>query len=78
MANLHTKAYAHIPDSDGKYLLINVVTRRARDLGKGTPPTIPYAEGNFDPLEVAFEEIEAGKLKVRRRNDITNEVEEFD
>lgn len=67
-----------IPIPDGKYLMINVITRRARDLAHGARPTIPYGDGTFDPVELANEELAAGKLKIRRRNDITGEIEEFE
>lgn len=63
--------------ADGRYLLINLVTRRARDLARGAKPSIPYAEGGFDPVEVAQEEWESNKLVVRRHNERTEEYEEF-
>jgi DNA-directed RNA polymerase subunit K/omega len=67
-----------IPATDGKYLVINVLTRRAKDLQKSGKPTIPYAEGNFDPVDVAKEELSRGNLIVRRRNELTNELEKFE
>lgn len=63
--------------ADGKYLYINVLTRRARDLSKGSKPTIPYAEGNFDPIDVAYEELESGKLDFGRRHEVSGEIEDF-
>jgi DNA-directed RNA polymerase subunit K/omega len=67
-----------IPATDGKYLIINVLTRRAKDLQKSGKPTIPYGEGNFDPVDVAKEELSRGNLVVRRRNELTNELEKFE
>jgi len=67
-----------IPDSDGKYLIINALTRRSRDLARGSKPTIPYAEGNVDPLEVAQEEFAKNKVILRRRNDLTGDLEPFE
>lgn len=66
------------PTADAKYLAINVLARRAKDLARTGKPTIAYGEGTFDPLEVAKEEIGRGLLAVRRRNEITNELEKFE
>jgi DNA-directed RNA polymerase subunit K/omega len=74
----HYSEYLGIPATDGKYLAINVLSRRAKDLQKSGKPTIPYAEGNFDPVEVAREELIRGNLSVRRRNELTNELEKFE
>jgi DNA-directed RNA polymerase subunit K/omega len=57
-----------VPDSEGKYMMINVLARRAKELARGGRPSIPYSEG-FDPIEVATEEYEAGKLCINRRED---------
>lgn len=67
-----------IPPADGKYLIINASTRRARDLARGAKATIPYAEGNMNYLAVAMEEIAKGKVLIRRRNELTGEVEQFE
>ncbi|MBI5153697.1 DNA-directed RNA polymerase subunit omega [Candidatus Poribacteria bacterium] len=72
------KCLERVPDSDGKYLLINVLSRRAKEFGRGGRPTIPYAEGNFEPIEVAAEELAAGKLLVRSRNEISGDLEKFE
>lgn len=64
--------------ADGKYLHINALARRTKELARGGKPTIPYAEGNFVPVEVATEEMDAGKLIVRRRNERTGEIESYE
>lgn len=66
-----------IPEGDAKYLTINAVARRAKELARTRKPTIPYAEGQFDPTDVACEELEHGNLKVQSRNQVTGELEEF-
>ena len=68
----------YFPESDGKYLLINILTRRAKELGRGGRPTIPYAEGNFDPVDVAHEELTEGNLEIVRRHEFTGEIETFE
>ena len=65
------------PYADGRYLFITAVTRRAKELAAGGRPTIPYADGNFDPIEVAIEELQKGKLSVRRRLESTGEYQYF-
>ena len=64
-------------EADGKYLIINAIARRAKQLIKTGRPTIPYAEGNFDPVEVAREEIGLGKVIVRNRNEESGELEKL-
>lgn len=66
-----------VPNTDGKYLMINVIARRAKTLAKSGKATIPYAEGNFDPIEVAFEEYGKKKLQICRRNELTQVLEAF-
>ncbi len=66
-----------LPESDGKYLMINVLSRRAKEISRSGKSLIPYAEGHFDPVEVAREELETGKLNIRRRNEVSGELEKF-
>lgn len=67
-----------IPESDGRYLIINVLSRRAKELARTGKATIPYAEGNFDPVEVAREEFLAGKLAIMKRDETTGEITKFE
>ena len=66
-----------VGNADGKYLLINVVARRAKALSRSGKATIPYAEGHFDPIDVAREEYDKEKLQICSRNDLTFEIEPF-
>lgn len=66
-----------VPDTDGKYLKINVIARRAKALARSGKATIPYAEGNFDPIEVALEEYTKKKLQICRRDETTQILEPF-
>lgn len=49
-----------------KYLLVNVVAKRARELNEGSRPAVRL-EGPHNPLEVALAEVAAKKLNVVRR-----------
>lgn len=66
-----------LPAEDSKYLSINIVARRAKELSRTKRPTIPYAEDHFDPVEVAREELHAGHLEIFDRNEISGELESF-
>lgn len=46
----------------GKYIVINVVARRARALNQGARPAVPYQEGAADAMQIAIEELNAGKI----------------
>ena len=70
--------HRELPEADGKYLYINVVTRRARDLNRGSKSTIGIAEGKMDTLEIAKQELEASTLVIRQRNEFTGEIETFE
>ena len=50
-----------------KYLLINVLSRRARDLNKGSRPLIVWNEGQT-PSQIAYQEAVEGKFKLVRKN----------
>ncbi|MEQ8820149.1 MAG: DNA-directed RNA polymerase subunit omega [Sumerlaeia bacterium] len=65
-----------IAGGDGKYLTIRVLARRAKELGR-TRPLVPHQD-DYDPVEAAKDELMAGKLIIRHRNQITNELEDFE
>lgn len=49
-----------------KYLLINLISRRSRDLNEGARALVSV-EGPHNFLDVALQEAREGKLKVARR-----------
>ena len=62
-----------------RYLLVNVVSKRARALVEGERPVID-TDGSSRPSEIAVKELAAGKLRVKSRKspnklvDIVSEV----
>ena len=66
-----------LPESDGRYLKIISIARRAKQLSKSGGGTSLYSEGNFDPVEVAAEELRDRKLRICRRDEKTMELEDF-
>jgi len=51
-----------LKDGKCKYLLINVMSRRARALAQGARAAVPYQEGASDPMQTAVDELTAGKI----------------
>ncbi len=49
-----------------KYLIVNVLARRARELNRGARSLLDEHEG-LTPTEIAIEEVKAGKLDLRRK-----------
>jgi DNA-directed RNA polymerase subunit omega len=49
---------------DSKFTLVNVVTKRAKQLNNGAPPLTNVSNPN-KPVSTAFEEVEAGKIRYR-------------
>jgi DNA-directed RNA polymerase subunit omega len=50
---------AHV---DTKFTLVNVVTKRAKQLNNGAPPLTDVANPN-KPVSTAFAEVSAGKIR---------------
>ncbi|HMD01481.1 MAG TPA: DNA-directed RNA polymerase subunit omega [Candidatus Baltobacteraceae bacterium] len=50
---------------DSKFTLVNVVTRRAKQLNNGAPPLAENANPN-KPVSTAFKEVALGKIPYRR------------
>lgn len=50
---------------DSKFTLVNVVTKRAKQLNNGAPPLTPDANPN-KPVSTAFEEVAQGKIPYKR------------
>lgn len=68
-----------IPGADKKYLAINLIARRAKDLaGKRAKPTIHYSEDAFDPMDLAAEELQKRNLKLVVRDELSGEVSDFE
>ncbi|MGH7707176.1 MAG: DNA-directed RNA polymerase subunit omega [Vulcanimicrobiaceae bacterium] len=50
---------------DSKFTLVNVVTKRAKQLNNGAPALIQDANPN-KPVSTAFDEVSAGKIHYKR------------
>jgi len=50
---------------DSKFTLVNVVTKRAKQLNNGAPALTENANPN-KPVSTAFDEVEQGKIPYRR------------
>jgi len=50
---------------DSKFTLVNVVTKRAKQLNNGAPALTPDANPN-KPVSTAFEEVAQGKIPYKR------------
>jgi DNA-directed RNA polymerase subunit omega len=51
--------------ADSKFSLVNVVTKRAKQLNNGAPPLTERVNLN-KPVSTAFNEVGAGKIPYRR------------
>jgi len=50
---------------DSKFTLVNVVTKRAKQLNNGAPPLTENSNPN-KPVSTAFNEVAAGKIPYKR------------
>ena len=50
---------------DSKFTLVNVVTKRAKQLNNGAPPLTEGSNPN-KPVSTAFNEVSSGKIPYRR------------
>ncbi|MEO6913632.1 MAG: DNA-directed RNA polymerase subunit omega [Candidatus Baltobacteraceae bacterium] len=50
---------------DSKFSLVNVVTKRAKQLNNGAPPLTDKVNPN-KPVSTAFNEVAAGKIQYKR------------
>ena len=50
---------------DSKFTLVNVVTKRAKQLNNGAPPLTENSNPN-KPVSTAFNEVSAGKIPYKR------------
>ncbi len=53
---------------DSKFTLVNVVTKRAKQLNNGAPPLSDKVNPN-KPVSTAFNEVRSGKIGYKRNND---------
>lgn len=67
-------------DKENKYFLVNVISRRAREIVDGERPMVEVTKDDMRPRDIAEEELKEGKLKVFSRTvrhklvDIVREV----
>ncbi len=67
MSRSHDPDLKQLPEPDGRYMLINILARRARSLNyQRTGPQTDEAT-MFDPIEVSKTEYRAGRLAFRFR-----------
>ncbi len=50
-------------DGDGKYMIINIICRRARDVNRQRAQMAAFEEEMVDPLGIANEEFESSQVK---------------
>ncbi len=50
---------------DSKFTLVNVVTKRAKQLNNGAPPLSENSDPN-KPVSTAFNEVSSGKIPYKR------------
>jgi DNA-directed RNA polymerase subunit omega len=53
---------------DSKFTLVNVVTKRAKQLNNGAPPLSDKVNPN-KPVSTAFNEVRSGKIGYKRNKD---------
>jgi len=53
---------------DSKFTLVNVVTKRAKQLNNGAPPLSDKVNAN-KPVSTAFNEVRSGKIGYKRNKD---------
>ena len=53
---------------DSKFTLVNVVTKRAKQLNNGAPPLSDKVNPN-KPVSTAFNEVRSGKIAYKRNKD---------
>ena len=54
-----------LPHVDSKFSLVNVVTKRAKQLNNGAPPLTDIVNPN-KPVSTAFNEVADGKIQYHR------------
>lgn len=64
-----------VDSNQEKYLLINLLARRARDINEGARALVELPVP-YTPIDLAIGEARAGKLKVMRLEDVKPEVDE--
>jgi DNA-directed RNA polymerase subunit K/omega len=67
MSRRHDTDLHQLPDPDGRYMLINILARRARSLNNQRTSPQSDDAAMFDPIEVARSEYRAGRLNFKIR-----------
>ncbi|MDX2175326.1 MAG: DNA-directed RNA polymerase subunit omega [Candidatus Sumerlaeia bacterium] len=63
-----------LPDGDGRYMMINLAARRARQLNQDRAP-MNFDEANmFDPMDAALGEFRTGKFTWRYRQSVDGDA----
>ena len=65
-----------LPDGDGRYMMVNIVARRARDINKGRVATM-FDDDAPDPLDVALNEYKNNLLGYEFRHHLVGQGEDY-
>ncbi|MFW6303345.1 MAG: DNA-directed RNA polymerase subunit omega [Candidatus Sumerlaeota bacterium] len=57
---------SYVKESKGKFLLVNSLSKRVRDLQSGYKPLVPASGKDFE--DIAIEEFREGKIQVETRD----------
>lgn len=66
-----------LPDGDGRYLIVNLVARRARDINRQRQASNLLDEETPDPLDVADNELENGLLRFEFHHHLVGQGDDF-
>lgn len=66
-----------LPDGDGRYMLINIVARRAREINKARSHSDLYDDVSAEPVDVALNEYQHNMLEFEFRHHLTGSSEDF-
>ena len=66
-----------LPEGDGRYMMINIVARRAREINKQRGHSDIYDDVSPDPTDVALNEYNNNMLDFEFRHHLTGVSEDF-
>ncbi|CAN5438400.1 hypothetical protein BH09SUM1_BH09SUM1_32720 [soil metagenome] len=69
-------AETKLPEGDGKYMKVNIVARRARDINKQKMSSL-YEDDSPDPMDVALMEFKNGLLAFEFRHHLVGTGEDY-
>jgi DNA-directed RNA polymerase subunit K/omega len=76
MAEVQDAEKQNVVEGDGRYITVNIVARRARDINK-TRAANMYDDNAPDPTDTAMLEYRSGLLRWEFRHHLTGQGEDF-